>query len=335
MKTTLKNISECEVEIICEIPVEDFEKEREQALKKISENVSLPGFRKGHAPESLVVKNFGEALILEEMANLAIDHAYPKILLEHKMMSIGMPSVQIKKLAKGNPFEFSLTFPVLPDITLSDYKKIAKEIMKGKEEVAVSDEENEKAIAQLLKQYATKNDKEEEVLPELTDDLVKKFGPFADVKEFKAKVTESIVHEKTIRAKEKKRMQIMEKIIESITAKLPKILIEGELDHMLFRFRQDIEQMGMKSDDYLTAIKKTEEDFRKEWAVDAEKRVKVQIALGKIASAEKIEVPKDELDAEVKFLTDKHKDVDPARAYEHLQMMMLNEKTFQFLEDQK
>lgn len=207
--------------------------------------------------------------------------------------------------------------------------------MKEKEDTVVTDEEVEKSIAELLKQYATKDEEGKEILPELTDDLAKKFGPFADVAEFRSKVSESITHQKTTRAKEKKRIQIMEKIAESITVKLPKILIEGELDRMIFRFRQDIEQMGMKATDYLTTIKKTEEDFRKEWATDAEKRVKIQIALGKIAKAEKLEVPKDELNAEVKFLTEKHKDVDPARAYEHLEMMMLNEKTFQFLEGQK
>ena len=335
MKTTLNNISESEVEIICEIPVEVFEKNRATAIKKISENVSLPGFRKGHAPESMVVKNYGEALILEEMANIAIDHAYPEILLEHKVASIGMPAVQIRKLAKDNPFEFSLTFPVLPEITLPDYKQIAKDIVKEKEGVTANDEEVEKSITELLKQYATKDGEGKEILPELTDELAKKFGPFADVAEFKSKVTESIVHGKTMRAKEKARMQIMSKIAESITVKLPKILIEGELDSMVFRFRQDIEQMGMKANDYLTTIKKTEDDFRKEWTADAEKRVKIQIALGKIANAEKLEVPKDEIEAEVKFLTEKHKDIDPTRAYEHLQMMMLNEKTFQFLEGQE
>ena len=43
IKTTLKELPESEIEILCEVPVETFEKERSIALKKVGEEVSLPG----------------------------------------------------------------------------------------------------------------------------------------------------------------------------------------------------------------------------------------------------------------------------------------------------
>lgn len=335
IKTTVNNISEAEIEILCEVDVETFEKERTQALERIGKEVTLPGFRKGHVPSNVLEQKFGEAFILEEMANLTMEKVYPEILRKHKVSAIAQPTVQVKKLAKDNPFEFSLTFQVLPEIKLPDYKKIAQGVMSDTDDTVVTEEDVEKALTELRKQYATKDDKGKEMLPELNDELAQKFGPFANVAEFTEKVRESLAHEKQTRAREKKRMQTMEKIADGITVTLPTLLIDGELDRMMFRFRQDIERMGMKLEAYLSTIKKTEEDFRKEWRVDAEKRVKIQIALGKIAVAEKLEVPKDELDREVKFLTEQHKDIDPARAYEHLEMMLLNEKVFQFLEQTK
>ena len=335
IKTTLKNISEAEVEILCEVPADSFEKERPLALKKIGEEVSLPGFRKGHIPEAMLVQKFGDVLILEEMATLAIDRAYPEILKEHRVASIGMPTVAVKKLAKGNPFEFTLTFPVMPEIKLPDYKKIAGEIMKGEGATTATDEEITQATNELLKQFATKDTEGKEILPELTLELAQKFDPFATTEEFTAKLRESLDHEKESRARSKKRMQTMEKIADEITVKLPQVLVDGELHRMMGQFRQDIAQMGMKLEDYLSTIKKSEEDLRKEWLPDAEKRAKIQIALSRIAEAEKFEVLKEDLEKEVAFFVKQYKDVDPTRATLHLEMIMLNEKVFQFLEGHK
>lgn len=323
------------VEVTCEVSAESFEKERPIALKKVGEEISLPGFRKGHVPESMISQKFGDAFILEEMANLAMDRAYSEILTRHKIHAIAMPEVKVTKLAKGNPFEFTLTFQVMPEIKLPDYKKIAKEIMSVEESSDVTDDEVEKALNELRKQFAEKNDAGEEVLPEVTDELAQKFGPFASVEEFRTKIRESIAHDKTTRGREKKRMQTMEKIAEGITAKLPQVLIDGELERMVGQFKHDVEQMGMKFEDYLATTKKTIEEMRKEWTADAEKRAKVQIALNEISLLEKIEVLKEDLDRESKFFMEKYGDADPGRVRMHLEMMLVNEKVFQFLESQK
>ena len=334
IKTTLKELSESSVEITCEVSAESFEKERPIALKKVGEEISLPGFRKGHVPESMISQKFGDAFILEEMANLAMDRAYSEILTRHKIHAIAMPEVKVTKLAKGNPFEFTLTFQVMPEIKLPDYKAIAKTIM-SEEEADVTNQEVQTPHSELRKQFATKSDAGEEILPEVTDELAQKFGPFANVEEFRTKIRESIAHEKTTRAREKKRMQTMEKIAEGITAKLPQVLIDGELERMIGQFKHDVEQMGMKFEDYLATTKKTIEEMRKEWTADAEKRAKVQIALNEISLLEKIEVLKEDLDRESKFFMEKYKDAEPGRVRMHLEMMLVNEKVFQFLESQK
>ncbi|MCK9344674.1 MAG: hypothetical protein M0P64_00930 [Candidatus Pacebacteria bacterium] len=335
IKTTLKELPDSQVEITVEIPADAFEKERPIAMKKIGEDVSLPGFRKGHVPDAMIAQKFGDALILEEMANLAMDRAYSEILTRHKVHAIAMPEVKVTKIAAGNPFEFVLTFQVMPEIKLPDYKKIAKEVMATKEETEATDDEAAKAETELIKQFATKDAEGKEVIPEVTDEFVTKFGPFENVAAFRTKIKESITHEKTTRAREKKRMQTMEKIADGITVKLPQVLIDGELHRMLGQFRHDVEQMGMKFEDYLTTTKKSEEELRKEWAPDAEKRAKVQIALNEISLLEKVEVLKEDLDREVKFFTEQYKDVDEGRVRMHLEMMLSNEKVFQFLEGQK
>lgn len=335
IKTSAKNLSESEVIITCEIPAEIFDKTRTRAIQKAGEGVSLPGFRKGHIPENILVQKFGEALILEEMANLAIGDAYPEIMERHKIPAIDMPTVAVTKLALGNPFEFTLTFPIMPEIKLPDYKKIAKEVMSVEEKTDASTEEVEQALEQLRKQFATKDADGKELLPEIDLEFTKKFGAFETIDAFKAKILESLSQEKKVRAQEKKRMQTMEKIAEGMTVKLPKLIVDGELERMINQFRHDVEQMGMKFQEYLTTAKKTEEELRAEWAPDAERRAKIQIALTNIADAEKIEVSKDEIEKEAALVLEQHKEADPARVRLHLEMMLSNEKVFQFLETQK
>lgn len=335
IKTSAKNTSDNEIVITCEMSAEAFDKTRARALKKVGEEVAIPGFRPGHIPEATLIQKFGEALILEEMANLAIEDAYPEILGKHKIPAIDMPTVAVTKLAKGNPFEFTLTFPVMPEIKLPDYKKIAKEVMSVEEKVEATAEETDQALAELRKQLATKDTEGKEVLPEVDLEFAKKFGPFETVDAFKAKIHESLEQEKVARAREKKRMQTMEKIADGISVKLPKLLVDGELERMIGQFRHDVEKMGMKFDDYLKTAKKTEEELRAEWTPDAEKRAKIQIALTHIADIEKIKVPKEEIEKEAKFILEQHKDADPARVHIHLEMMLSNEKVFQFLESQK
>lgn len=333
--TTLKNNSETEVEISCEIEASEFEKSRKEAIERVGNEVSLPGFRKGHVPEAMLVQKFGEAILLEEMANITMDKVYPEVLKKHKVAAIAMPTVQIKKLAKGNPFEFSLTFPILPEFKLPDYKKIAKEVMKEKEDTTATDEEVLKAQNDLLKQLATKDEEGKEIIPELTLEIAQKFGPFESTDAFTTQIKETIVNEKERRAREKRRMSMVDKVADGTTIKIPQVMIDRELDRMMGQFTHDVERMGMKIDDYLAASKKTREEMRKEWTPDAEKNAKIQLALHKIADAESLVVPQEELEKEVDMLMGYYKDLDRARATDYLEMTLTNEKVFQFLESQK
>lgn len=329
------NISEAEIELTCEMTAEAFEKHRAKALKHVAEEVSLPGFRPGHIPESILIQKFGETLILEEMASLAIDHAYSKIIEKHKIRAISAPAVTIKKLAKGNPFEFSLLYAVMPDIKLPDYVHIAQEVMKQADSIDVSESEVTEALDKIRGQFATKDAEGKEVLPDLTLPFVVKFGAFKTLEEFVEKIRESLAQEKKDCAREKKRKEAVGKIAEKITVKLPRILIDGELEHMSRVFRQDVERMGMKFEEYLSTSKKTIDGLKKEWEVDAEKQVKIQIALNEIATKENLKADPEMIERETAYLIKQVKDADPARARLHVENLLMNEETFKFLEGQK
>ncbi len=349
-QTTIKTLPMSQVEITAIISSEEFDKTRSEAIKHIGKDVELPGFRKGHVPEKMLIARIGEGAILEEMAEIAIGRAYGEVLVSSKVDALGRPEVRITKIALGNPLEFTLTTAVFPKITLPDYKKITSATT-IKEEVSVSDEEVEKTVDEIRKMRA-KNEAEklgmpaheegsekslegdEPALPPLDDAFVKLLGDFENVDAFKAKLKENLFKEKERALRDKKRVAIMEAIISQTSVELPEIIVEQELHRMQEEFSQEISRMGMTFDAYMKAVGKSEEDMHKEWRGDAEKRAKVQLITSKIAESENITPDEEEIAREAVRLHELYPDADKGRVRGYLEMLLTNEKVFKFLETQ-
>ena len=76
MKAKFEKLDNGEIKMIVSLSNQDFEKFREKGLKKVQEFVQIDGFRKGNAPENLIVAKYGDMIILEEMANIVINDTY-------------------------------------------------------------------------------------------------------------------------------------------------------------------------------------------------------------------------------------------------------------------
>ncbi len=349
MKTTIKKLEKSEVEIVGVLEVAEFEKYEDKALGIIGDRLELPGFRKGKAPAVVVREHASEMMILEEMAEQALHDAYPKIIEEHKLDAIGRPQIMITKIAKGSDLEFKIITAVLPEMKLPDYKKLAKEVVK-KNPVKVDEipeADVEKAILELRKMRAhqamPKHEHEdgaehpelsEEELPAFDDAFVKTFGEFASTDAFKDKIRGNLKMEKEVIEKDKLRLAIVEELLKETSGDIPEILIQSETDKILYKLEADITNMGFKFDDYLVQIKKTEEELRKEWRTDAEKRAKLQLTIHNISNKENLKPTEEEIEKEVTNIVTMYKDADPVRARAYVENMMENEKVFQFLENQ-
>ena len=103
---------------------------------------------------------------------------------------------------------------------------------------------------------------------------------------------------------------------------------------MLAQFKNDIETAGVSYNDYLTQIKKTEEDLKNEWKETAVKRAKSQFVLNTIAKEEKIAPTEEDIKKEVDLIVSHHKDADRFRVRMYVENFLSNELVFQFLESQ-
>lgn len=302
-KTAVKKLPETsEVEIKSVIPASEFAENIAMSLASIQKDVTVPGFRKGSAPEKMVREKIGSGTLLQEAAEHAISHAYSHILEAEKIDAIGHPKVSITKIAEGNPLEFTIVTAVVPEIKALDYKKIALQ----------------------------ENGKKADAIAEATDDEL------AKAKEKMPEITkEDLKKEKEFRAIEKKRLELVDALTAGLDAVIPEVLVEAELGRMAEQMSHDIGRMGLKFDDYLKHIKKTPEDLMKDWRPDAVKRVKLDLALNHIAKAEKLVADKNKVDDEVKHATEHHKNIDLDRARSYFEHIFLNQAVFEFLEKQK
>ena len=124
-----------------------------QAAANLSQNIKISGFRSGKAPIDTVEKKVGSQELFNEAAGIAVRRTLPKVLMEHKIDSLGIPDIKILKIAKGNDFEYKAEIAVLPKVLLPDYKKIVSGVKKQKTEI--SDKEISDALMFLRKSRAS------------------------------------------------------------------------------------------------------------------------------------------------------------------------------------
>jgi len=135
----------------------DFDNFRKEALERLKVEVEVPGFRRGKAPDKMVIEKLGETRIESEALNLAVSKSTYVALLKENAIPIESPKVAIKQFSKDKDLVYTLEVSVLPEIVLSDYKNIKIK----KEAVKIKKEEIEKAIEDLRKRMATPEEKKE------------------------------------------------------------------------------------------------------------------------------------------------------------------------------
>ncbi len=314
----VNKLPKAQVEITGSVPSAEFATFRKQALENINNQVNIDGFRKGKVPEAILISKVGDAVILEEMAELAISKAYPEILTSEKIDAIGRPDIAVTKLAADNPLEFKIVTTVVPEFKICNYTKLAKEENKKPlETFEVTDKEVEEAVEKIKKSHADHE------------------GHDHDSPEAKEKIKEYLVQDKQMRAVEKKRIAISDAMLDATEIELPDLMIESETKRIEAQFVDDIKRMGVTLEDYLKHTKKTIEDLRTEWKPHAEKKAKLQLIINKIAQEEKIVVDPKDIEAEVKHIMDHYSDADHDHAYTYAETVLSNERVYEFLQEQK
>jgi trigger factor len=139
-------------EIEVEIPVQDVARETDTLIQKYQKVARIPGFRRGHVPASIIRQRFSEE-IKTDMVEALIPRFFRQEAERLSLHPVSQPRVTDLHLHDGEPLRFKAAFEVLPEIKLEGYK----ELRADKPEIAVSQEDVEKALTDLRERHAAFN----------------------------------------------------------------------------------------------------------------------------------------------------------------------------------
>ena len=151
------------VKAIFDVTAAEFEKALDKSFTINNAKVTIQGFRKGKAPRSVYEKHYGVESLYNEALNEILAEKEKEILADQKLVDeiCGqfIPDIE-GKLERGKDFKVSISFDVLPEVTLPQYKGVEV----AKKNLVVTDDEVQASIKALASKDITKEVKAEQVI---------------------------------------------------------------------------------------------------------------------------------------------------------------------------
>lgn len=131
----LKNTEKQEHSVVAltiEITKAEFEAAKNKAFKKTGKNITVPGFRKGHAPRKMIEKLYGEGVFFEEAFNIIYPDAMEMAVEKSGIKPVGRADVDLGDPAEEGGLTIIAKVPVEPEVELGEYKgvEVEKETVK-------------------------------------------------------------------------------------------------------------------------------------------------------------------------------------------------------------
>ena len=140
----------CKKELVIEVPSDVVAREREQIAAHYARVARIPGFRPGHAPQSLVAKRYQEEIRSEVVQNL-LPKYFADSVRDQNLVMASEPQFKELEFEEGQPIRAKASFEVFPEIELKEYKGLEVE----QEPVTVTDRDVEEALERLRQHAAT------------------------------------------------------------------------------------------------------------------------------------------------------------------------------------
>ena len=158
MNITRENIDELNAVLKIDIAKEDYTEKVQKVLKDYRKSANIPGFRKGHVPMGLVQKQYGKAILVDEV-NKLLQENLQKYLTEEKLDVLGNPLPKdqgdLNWESDDYSFEFELGLAPKFEIDLKPKKAIKNY------KIIVDDEMIENQIKTIQKQFGKLTNKQE------------------------------------------------------------------------------------------------------------------------------------------------------------------------------
>ncbi len=127
MKVTKENGDNQQVVLTIEVEPAPWKKAIDQAVKRIANQVNIPGFRKGKAPRPVIERSVGKEAILDEAFEKLGQKSFNEALEQEKIELASYPEFERVTVEEDKPLVFKATVTPKPEVTLGEYKGLAIE----------------------------------------------------------------------------------------------------------------------------------------------------------------------------------------------------------------
>ena len=137
-------------------------------------------------------------------------------------------------------------------------------------------------------------------LPKLDDEFAKDVSEFDTLKELKEDIKKKQQKQNDDKAKYETQEAVIKAVCENVKVEIPSGMVEMEVENALKDMEQRLSYQGLKLEQYLQMMGKTQEELKKEYEPQAIEGIKSRLALEAVIKAEKIEATDKEVDEKLK-----------------------------------
>jgi len=157
VKSTVETLEPTKVRLTVEIPVEELKSEMDKAYKSIANQVSIPGFRKGHVPARIIDQRFGRAAVIEQVVNEVLPGQYSAAVSENELRPMSQPEVEVTEIPSTTgeltgQLVFTAQVDVVPAFDIPEY---GKDTVIEVDPVEVTDEDVQEELDALRGRFAS------------------------------------------------------------------------------------------------------------------------------------------------------------------------------------
>ncbi len=150
------------------------------------------------------------------------------------------------------------------------------------------------------------NEVKESQVPEVDDEFAKDVSEFETLADFRKDLGEKLAQRREQQAQSDFENQIMEQLVENMECDVPDGMVEVRLDRLLEDYAMRLRSQGLSLEQYQQMMGMDGAMMRASMKPAALRQVQLELVLGAVADAEKLEVSQEELDAEYARLAEQY-----------------------------
>lgn len=379
LRTSTERVDKDRVKLRVEVPEDSLEPAISSLYRELSQQMKVPGFRKGKVPRRIIDSRVGPDFVRSEALKDALPTFYREALQTESLEAISTPDIDILEFTAGQPIVFEAVVDIRPEVVVPDpaaitidappaevtdhdlneqldrlrdrfaeLETVGREARRGDfvlidlkgyrhDELVEGasapdylyelgsgggppklDDElqgtrpgvilkfndsmppgagdiagEELSFSVLVKEVKTKK------LPELNDELAKTVGAFDDLDELKDDLRARLKTVKRSMVEDDIRARALEKLVEASDLEPPASLVEGEFNHRLEHFEEDLKRAGLTMSQYALEAGSTELELRKDLRDGAGRSVVAELLLEQVARDAELNVEEDDVGREI------------------------------------